>query len=87
MKLFEFRPVVKEEMSFKGISYLELWQCFCSVERNLLSKFGRGCYEEQFCENIVNLGQWFRRNRRLKDFLSAALAALMFDGAEPFVQF
>ena len=29
-------------------------------------------YEEQFCEIILNWGQWFRRCR-LKDFLSGAL--------------
>ena len=69
-------------MSFKGISYLELWQPFCSAEGNL----GRGYYEEQFCEIILILGQWFRRCR-LKDFLSLALAALLFGGAELFMQF
>ena len=46
MKLFGFGSVVQEEMLFKGISYLEPWQPFCSVERNHLSNFGRGCYEE-----------------------------------------
>ena len=35
---------------------------------------------------ISNLGQWFRRCR-LKDFLSGALAALLFGGAEPLTQF
>ena len=50
---------------FKDISYLELWQPFCSVERNHLGNFGVGYYEEQFCEIILNLGLWFRF--RLKD--------------------
>ena len=50
-------------MRFTGISYLELWQ------RNHLCKFGRGYYEEQFCEIILNLGQWFKRYR-LKDFFN-----------------
>ena len=49
--------------------------------------FGGGHYEEQFCEIISNLGQWFRRRCCLKDFLSGALAALLFSGAEPFMQF
>ena len=40
-------------MSFKDISNLELWP-FCSVEWNHLCNFGRGCYEEQFCEIILN---------------------------------
>ena len=39
---FEFRPVVQEEMPFKGISYLELGQPFCSAERMHLSNFGKG---------------------------------------------
>ena len=38
-----------------------------------MCNFVRGCYEEQFCEIILNLGQWFRCC--LKD-LSRALAAL-----------
>ena len=82
---FEFGPMVQEEMPFKGISYLELWQSFCSAERNHLCNFGKGYYEEQSCEIILNLGQWFRRCC-LKD-LSGALAALLIGGAEPFIQF
>ena len=62
-------------MLFKDISYLELWQPFCSAERNRLHNFGEGYYEEQFVEIILNLGQWFRRRCHLKDFLSRALAA------------
>ena len=64
-----------EEMPFKDISFLELWQPFCLAEQNHMCYFGRWCYEEQFCEIILNLGQWFRC--RLKDFLSGALAALL----------
>ena len=41
-------------MLFKDISYLDLWQPFCSAEGNHLCNFGRGCYEEQFCEIILN---------------------------------
>ena len=47
----------------------------------------RGYYEEQFCEIILNLGQWFRSRCCLKDFLSGALAKFLFGGAEPFIQF
>ena len=72
-------------MLFKNISYLELWQPFCSAKRKHLCNFGRGWFEEQFCEIISNLGQWLRCC--LKDFLSGALAALLFGGAESFVQF
>ena len=61
-------------MSFKDISYLEFWRPFRSAERNHFCHFGRGHYEEQFCEIILNLSQWIRRCR-LKDFLSGALAA------------
>ena len=46
----------------------------------------QGHYEEQFCKFISNLGQWFRKRCRLKDFLSGALVALLFSGAEPFMQ-
>ena len=73
-------------MSFKRYSYLELWQPFCSAKHNHLCNFGRGYQEELFCEIILNLDQWFRRCH-LKDLLSGALAALLFSGAEPFVQF
>ena len=49
-----------EEMLFKDNSHLELWQPFCSAEQNHLCSFARG-YEEQFCEIILNLGEWVRR--------------------------
>ena len=62
-------------MSFKDISYLELWWPFCSAELNHLYNFGRGYQEEQFCEVILNLDQWSRRRCHLKDFLPGALAA------------
>ena len=78
--------MVQMEMPFKGISYLELWRPFSWTERYHLCYFGKGYYEEQFCEIILNLGQWFRRRCGLKDFLSVALAALLFGGAQPFMQ-
>ena len=37
-------------------------------------------------KSFLNLDQWFRRCR-LKYFFSRALAALMFSGVEPFMQF
>ena len=43
-------------------------------------------HEEQFCEIIMNLGQWFRRCC-LKDFLSGAVVVLLFGGAEPLCNF
>ena len=56
-----FWPVVQEEMSFEDISYLELWQPLCSVDWNHLCIIGRRHHEEQPCEIILNLDQWFRR--------------------------
>ena len=74
-------------MSFKGISYLELWQPFCSAERNHLCNFGRGYQEEQFCEIILKFGQRFRRCCLKNDFLSGVLVTLLFSGGELFMQF
>ena len=73
-------------MSLKDVSYLELWHPLCSVEQNRLCNFGRRHHGEQFCEITLNLDQCFRRCH-LKIFLSAALGALLFSGAEPFVKF
>ena len=53
--------MVLEKMLFKCISDLELWQPFCSAEHNHLFNFGRGYYEKQLCEIILNYGKWFRR--------------------------
>ena len=47
-------PVV-QEISFKGISYLELWWLLCLAERNHLCIFGRENHEEHLCEIISNL--------------------------------
>ena len=41
VKLFEFRPVVMEEMLFKYITCLQLWQPFYSAEQNHLCTSGR----------------------------------------------
>ena len=68
-----------QEMSFKDISYLELWQPLCSTNRNHLCNFDRRHHEEQFCKIILNLDQWFRRKGRLKVFLIWSLGS-------PFVQ-
>ena len=58
-----------------------------AVERDHLCIFGRVHHEEQFCGIILNFDQWFRRRCCLKDLLSGALAAFLFGGAEPFMQF
>ena len=36
---FEFGPAVQDEMSFKDISYLELWMPFSSAERTIWAVF------------------------------------------------
>ena len=46
MKLFEYRPVVKKDISFKP--FVQRCGTVCA----------RGCYEEQICKIILNLGQW-----------------------------
>ena len=71
--------MVQKEMSFKDISYLELWQPLCSADRNNLLNFGRRYHEEQFCEIILNLDQWFRKKCRLK-------VILIWISGSPFVQ-
>ena len=76
---FELRPADQEEMPLKDISYLELWQPLCLVEQNHLCNFGKRHHEEQFCEIILNLDQWFRRRCRLKIFL-------IWSSSGPFVQ-
>ena len=35
-------------------------------------------------KNNLNLGQWFRRRCRLRDFISVAPPDFLFGGAEPF---
>ena len=44
---------------------------------NNLYNVGKGYQEEQFCEIILNLDQWFRRRCCLKIVLSGALLALL----------
>ena len=57
MNYFEFGPVVQVEMTFKDISYLELWWPIFLAERNHLCFVGRGHHEEHFCKIILNLNQ------------------------------
>ena len=75
----EFGPVVQKVMLFKDISYLELWQPLCLTDQNDLCNCDRRYHEEQFCEIIFNLDQWFRRKCRLKMFL-------IWNSDSPFVQ-
>ena len=74
-------------MPLKGISYPDIWKPFCTTECNHLCKFGKGYYQKQFFEIILNLGQWFRSRFCLKYFLSGAQAAFLFGRAEQLFQF
>ena len=71
--------MVQEEIGFKDISYLELWRPFCSAEPSHLWNFSRRHHEEQFCEIILNLDQWFKRRCYLKIFI-------IWSSGGPFVQ-
>ena len=67
VKLFEFGLAVQEEMSFKAISYLALWQPLLQWSGTICAILEEGIMqEEQFCEIILNLGQWFRKRCHLK---------------------
>ena len=50
-----------QEKSFKDISDLEYWRSLCLAEQNHLCNFDRKHHEEQLCEIILNLNQWFKR--------------------------
>ena len=83
----KFELVVQEGMSFKDISLLDLWQPLCSADWSQFCNFGRRHHEEQSCEIILNYGSVVQEEMPFKVFLSGALAALLFSGAKPFVQF
>ena len=76
--------MAQEETWFKDISYLELCCPFCSAKQNNLCNFGRGHHEEHFCY-FFKCGPVVQM--LFKNFLSRALAALMFSGLEQFMQF
>ena len=65
---FQFGPVVQEEMSYKDISYLELWWPFYSTEQNHLCNFMRN-----ISEIILNLDQWTWRRCCFKDISNLEL--------------
>ena len=69
-------------MSYKDISYLELWWPFCSEGQNHLCTFDVGYQEEQFCGIIINLNQLFGRCHLKVFSLSGALTALLFSGVK-----
>ena len=64
---------------FKGISYLELRQPLCSVDKNHVCNIRIRHHEKQSSEIIMNLDQWFNRKCRLK-------VLLIWSSGSPFVQ-
>ena len=64
-------------MSFKDISYPELWQPLYPAERKHLCNFDTGYHEEHFYYYFFNLDQWFIC--RLQIFL-------IYSSGDPFVQ-
>ena len=56
------------------------------VQEEMSFKGFKGHYEEQFCEIILNLDQWFSRRSHLKIFLIGSSGGPLFSGGEPFVQ-
>ena len=87
----KFEPVVQQEMSFKEISYLELWQPLCSVDWNHVCNSLRRHHEKQSCEIILICDHWFKRKCCLKEFLiwssgipfdqqSVAICAILVEG-------
>ena len=70
--------------------YILIWSSggpFDQWSTIICANYCRGHYEEQFCEFMSNLGQWFMRRCRFKDFLCGPLAALLFSGEKPFMHF
>ena len=45
-----------------------LWQPFCFAERNHLGNFGKGAWDEHFCEIILKSGHWPGKRCRLNFF-------------------
>ena len=74
-------------MLFKVFLILSSGNPFVRLSVTICAIYGRKYKEDQFCESILNFGQWFKRRCRLKDFLSGALAALLCGEAKPFMQF
>ena len=56
-------------MSFKDISYPELWQPLCSVEQDHLCNSIEGIMRNNYVMLFLNVDQWFRRRCHLKIFL------------------
>ena len=58
--------MVQEKISFKAISYLELWWPLRSEELAYLCSVGIKHNTEHFCKFILKLDQLFRRRRLYK---------------------
>ena len=55
------KAISEEGIMRNDMSYLELWNSYCSAEQGRLSNFNKGHCEEHFCEIILCLDHWFRR--------------------------
>ena len=84
---FEFGPVVQEEITFERFLIWSSGSHPVQWSRTIYAIFCKEQCEEQFCEFILYLDQWFRRRCRFNQFLSRALAVPLFRGGKPFVQF
>ena len=58
-----------------------------SLSRNCLCNFGKGTYEEHYCEIILNSTGTSGSGDAILRFLFLALEAILFGRAELFVQF
>ena len=75
----------QEERLFKDISYLELGLDLCSAEQNHLCDIG-SMHHENNSVNLFEFGSVIQEGNAVKrDFLSRALAALLFSGTKLFV--
>ena len=69
-------------LQFNYISYLELCQPLCSVDWNHMCDIRKRHHEEQPCEIILNLDQWFRRKCHFKVFLIWSSGSLFVQRSE-----
>ena len=80
LNYFRFGTVVYDMISFKFVSIFNSGTHFTQYH---LCNFERGYFRIHLCEITLNLDQLLMRSCHL--FL--ALVAVLFSGAEPFVQF
>ena len=74
-------------MPFKGMSCLELWQPFCSMERNYLCNVGGRYYEKRYNEIILNFGSVVQEEMSSKIFLIYSYCGPPFQWSETIYAF